>query len=216
MIEIEYVAACYPCAQGLTSECLDAELNEDGLIVPCIVRYRPSESARAGSAALDPSNITDPTSTGRKRAAMIAPITRGMLCEWQGLRQAGGGVVPIVGCAGSLLSDQKGGEPEHGLTQGDRHHGPDKSTINNAPGTNLHRICVTCHHRWHAVNDPFYNGTRPSAAEPYLPLEPYFSHDPNTEATLEEQEAAEEWWQLPKKSRPAYPVKPEGLRRIDT
>ena len=33
-----------------------------------------------------------------------------MLCEWAGLRYAGGGVVPIVGCAGNVIVESKGSE----------------------------------------------------------------------------------------------------------
>jgi hypothetical protein len=37
-----------------------------------------------------------------------------------------------------------------------RHHGPDKSTLNNEVG-NVHRICDYCHNRWHTLNDEGYD-----------------------------------------------------------
>lgn len=78
----------------------------------------------------DQNTLKDQQSTGRKRAAIAAPLDREAPCEWQGLLNAGGGVRPIVGC-------------REGKQQ-DRHHGPDKSTLNNDVGVNLHRICKTC------------------------------------------------------------------------
>lgn len=196
------------------AECLDPEDTPDGLIIPCAQRFKPQE-ATGGGGALAPGDVTDAKSTGRKRAALLAPIMTGMLCEWAGLRQAGGGVVPIVGCAGTQLSDKKGGDVDAGYLQGDRHHGPDKGVLNNALGTNLHRICVVCHHRWHAVNDEYFSGTRPAAEFPYLPEHPYHLHDPNTEAAPEEQEIAETWWASgKKKDRGPYPIVPEDLRKI--
>jgi hypothetical protein len=116
----------------------------------------------------------DPISTGRKRAAEMYPIHPGMVCEWAGLRRAGGGVVPIVGCVGRPASD--------------RHHGPDKNTMNNAP-SNMHRICDYCHHTWHAVNDPHY-GERPEHTLPFIPKGEldvdWFLHDAATKASMEE------------------------------
>lgn len=113
----------------------------------------------------------DPISTGRKRAAEMYPITTGMICEWAGLAKAGGGVVPIVGCVGRPASD--------------RHHGPDKNTMNNAP-TNLHRICDHCHNTWHALNDPHY-GPRPEHTKPFIPEgelgSVWFLHDSETRAS---------------------------------
>lgn len=116
----------------------------------------------------------DPISTGRKLAAQAAPISVGDICEWAGLSRAGGGVRPIVGCIGRPASD--------------RHHGPDKNTMNNAP-TNLHRICDHCHNTWHAHNDPAY-GERPEHTKPFIPAGvlgvDWFAHDSKTKATTEE------------------------------
>lgn len=120
------------------------------------------------------SEYTDPISTGRKKAAQLYPIAVGMVCEWAGLAKAGGGVAPIVGCIGRAASD--------------RHHGPDKNTMNNAPA-NLHRICDHCHNTWHALNDPAY-GERPEHTKPFIPQGElnvdWWLHDPETRATTQE------------------------------
>ena len=130
-------------------------------------------------ATKDLADYKDPISTGRKRAAEMYPISTGMVCEWAGLAKAGGGVVPIVGCVGRPASD--------------RHHGPDKNTMNNAP-TNMHRICDHCHNTWHGVNDPFY-GPRPEHTQPFIPEGvvgvDWFLHDADTKASMAEILAAE-------------------------
>jgi hypothetical protein len=94
-----------------------------------------------GAPTKDPEKVTDVLSTGRKRAAQLYPIFKGSPCEWQGQKNCGGGQ-PITGCIDGL--------------QVDRHHGPVKLPLRNEPG-NVHRICKTCHNRWHAVNDPIYD-----------------------------------------------------------
>ena len=121
-----------------------------------------------------PNDYKDPLSSGRKIAAKTAPIPAGMVCEWAWLEKAGGGVTPIIGCPGRPASD--------------RHHGPDKNTLNNTLGINLHRICDWCHNQWHAKNDPHY-GPRPTnddgtvnASVPFLPEGSYLDHDPFTKA----------------------------------
>ena len=109
--------------------------------------------------------MKDPTSTGRKRAAEAAPITVGMVCEWKQLKEAGGGPEPIKGCPGNPATD--------------RHHGPDKSVLNNEVGINLHRICSTCHNRWHTANDKYYGKSkddRPANGAEWLP-NPVFLDD---------------------------------------
>ena len=98
-------------------------------------------------------------SAGRKRAAVDYPIDADAACEWQGLKNCGGGKEPVVGC---LV-----GKQEH------RHHGPDKTTSNNS-SNNVHRICSSCHNLWHARNDKY---PRKELAK--------ILHSP-TEATLEE------------------------------
>lgn len=122
----------------------------------------------------DLSQYKDPVSTGRKRAAEMYPIESGMVCEWANLGSAGGGVVPIIGCLGRPASD--------------RHHGPDKNTMNNAPG-NLHRICDYCHNTWHALNDPHY-GDRPDHTRPFVPKGEkgidWFDHDNKVKASIEQ------------------------------
>ena len=109
------------------------------------------------------SEMKDPLSTGRKRAAEVAPIDGCMVCEWKRLMEAGGGPVPIKGCPGNPATD--------------RHHGPDKSVLNNEVGVNLHRICSTCHNRWHAANDKYYGkgkDDRPDNGAEWLPNPIYY------------------------------------------
>lgn len=89
----------------------------------------------------DDSALRDQQSTGRKRAANWFPLDDSKLCEWSMKTNCGGGQFPITGCAANL--------------QQARHHGPDKNTLNNDKG-NVHRICHSCHNRWHTLNDPNY------------------------------------------------------------
>lgn len=89
----------------------------------------------------DDSVLKDQQSTGRKRAARWYPLDENALCEWAMKKNCGGGKFPITGCAMNL--------------QQARHHGPDKNTLNNEKG-NVHRICHSCHNRWHTLNDPDY------------------------------------------------------------
>lgn len=151
--------------------------------------------------------MVDPTSTGRKRAAVR--ISREFLeskpvCAWAGLLFAGGGPKPIVGCVGNIATD--------------RHHGPDKSVLNNDDalptfGTNLHAICDWCHNRWHAVNDRFYlpdgwkkgDPDRPEGGRPWLPniRWTWRPHDPETKASPDIIKAHEAWWGLETRQREA-------------
>lgn len=87
------------------------------------------------------STLRDQQSTGRKRAAVMYPLDSDADCEWKMQKNCGGGEHPIIGC-----TDGK---------QQARHHGPDKNTLNNDYG-NVHRICHTCHNRWHSKNDEGY------------------------------------------------------------
>lgn len=87
--------------------------------------------------------LKDQQSTGRKRAAKLYPIDRSAPCEWANRNAVGGGIT-IDGCGkrpGTSVGKQQS-----------RHHGPDYSTLNNAPD-NVHRICHSCHNTWHSVND---------------------------------------------------------------
>ena len=155
--------------------CCVANKNHVDNVVETVVK------SEKGGYQKNPADITDVTSTGRKRAAVLYPIAEGMLCEWAQLGRAGGGVIPIIGCMGNKATDI--------------HHGPDKNTLNNKP-ENVHRICATCHNRFHEANDKFY-GTRPPGTEPFIPLDGYEwgPHDPNTKATIEElkRASAGEW-----------------------
>lgn len=194
--------ACWPCIVSLHDECYEPVIateteNVLGSWITCCCSVSRVADAQdfmgVGRPVSDPKDITDITSTGRKRAAQLYPIMEGMLCEWAGLKFAGGGVEPIIGCSGQILTADKG------PTRGDRHHGPDKNVISNEPG-NVHRICSTCHNRWHALNNKYY-GPRPLAVEQYLPVVPFEKHDPVTLATDEEREENEAWWATSKADR---------------
>jgi hypothetical protein len=129
----------------------------------------------------------DQLSTGRKRAARAKEMPdEGMVCEWAGLKFAGGGVKPIVGCGSTIIYKQRGRYA--------RHHGPDKSTLNNGEG-NLHLICVGCHNRWHSLNDSYY-GVRPENGQPFIPLQhECLQHDAITMATAKDRYENEIFWQ---------------------
>lgn len=117
-------------------------------------------------------DMKDPISTGRKRAAIAKPIEDGMVCEWAGLLYAGGGVEPVIGCNGNPATNI--------------HHGPDKDVLNNVDA-NLHRICANCHNRWHTLNDVYY-GVRPTPGTPFIPLIPFVCkpHDSDTVADIKQ------------------------------
>lgn len=215
---------CLACLAGLYSECENPEITVgidlaevDGepvqWIIPCIEKFRELDiiapkSGGSGGGLKDPSDITDVTSTGRKRAAMLLPIMTGMVCDWAGLKWAGGGVQPIVGCKGNKLAQVKKNEdlPEGIDSRGELHHGPDKAVLNNAVGRNLHAICSSCHHRWHELNNPSYGGKRPDAHLQWLPSQPFYSHDPLTRAEPSDIILSEEWWAQDPKDRETYPI----------
>ena len=153
------------------------------------------EKSILGGYQKSPEAITDVTSTGRKRAAVMYPISDGMICEWATLKAAGGGVIPIIGCANS---------PATAI-----HHGPDKNTLNNTPN-NVHRICADCHNRWHSANDIYY-GERPSGTEPFIPLDgwEWFGHSTEKASSQELLNAALGNW----KSRKAAKINAESTAR---
>lgn len=155
---------CVYCLQGYTWECrsgcdkiTDVPIDED--------------KKERGGQTKDRAAVKDLESTGRKRAAEMYPIKVGMTCEWSELKSAGGGVISIIGCSGGVATN--------------RHHGPDKNTLNNEMG-NVHRICSTCHNRYHAANDKYYVGERPPGDSPWLPVGDLIPHDSVTKATPEE------------------------------
>lgn len=132
---------------------------------------------KVGRPEKDIGEFDDPVSSGRKRAAVIAPIAVGDVCEWAYLRFAGGGTTPIEGCLGNPATD--------------RHHGPDKSTLNNELGVNLHRICSYCHNRWHSANDKTYTEPRPADNGEWLPNGECAPHNSTAKMTKAEALMAE-------------------------
>jgi hypothetical protein len=190
--------ACWFCIVGLHDECIAMTFNAEREIqLQCCCYEHKGDDAEAyvkglpGRPLSDPEDITDILSTGRKRAEQAAPILNGMECEWARLRFAGGGVQPIMGCRGNLIWNARANKDiPTGHYRGERHHGPDKNVLNNTPGVNLHRVCSICHKRWHAANDEFYQGERPTADVPWTPVAPedrtVQRHDPITEWEPEE------------------------------
>ncbi len=161
----ELVNPCLHCLAGYCWECLSLEGNS------CCCGLGPGIPIQRGGPTKADEDVTDPKSTGRKRAAVLYPINEGMICEWAQLKAACGGKFPIIGCAGNPATH--------------RHHGPDKNTLNNEQG-NVHRICVHCHNRWHTLNDPVY--------EEFFGTEHWLPHDPDTKATVLEIAANEARW----------------------
>ena len=223
---------CPACAAGLPEECSQPQYRHEGhgewgshWLIPCRTLFTttegvaaPKEKGAVGRPLLDPSEITDVKSTGRKRAAAIMPFLQGQVCGWANLKHAGGGVVPILGCQGNTIADVKttAEARERGADEvGHRHHGPDKNVLNNTPGMNLHGVCTVCHNRWHALNDPHYDPKgRPDKADtPFLPVEEYYFHDAQTTFTDQEWLEAEDWWDLDVADRGPYPFTPPDTAR---
>lgn len=174
--------------------CWVGELNEGAF--QGIAGTSSGSVGESNSRHKESSTLKDVLSTGRHRAAIAKPFADGAICEWAGLKHAGGGVKPIVGCNGNQLFKERGKYA--------RHHGPDKNVLNNEPA-NLHLICPTCHNRWHVLNDPYYgDGTgasRPDAGTTWLPNIEWKEHDPITKATLEDIIANETYWLTPQEER---------------
>ncbi|GHF92278.1 hypothetical protein [Streptomyces griseosporeus] len=174
---------CIAHLLGLTWECRDPESctedDSDGRSEPTLSdsvlgdSFVPdSETEEEGEVERqtykDDSTLRDQQSTGRKRAARWYPLDDTKLCEWAGKKNCGGGKHPITGCVNNL--------------QQARHHGPDKNTLNNEQG-NVHRICHSCHNRWHTLNDP-----------DYVWNDVYNPHSP-VEAELDDFVKSEQFWE---------------------
>lgn len=168
---------CLACGRGFCSECRKCKkgrCHKNASRISKLASNLTNKSEGRGAPAKDPDNIKDRHSTGRKRAALIYPLFKNKPCEWRGKKNCGGGR-PIVGCISGV--------------QEARHHGPVKDTLRNEPG-NVHRICTSCHNRWHAQNDPHYN------EEEYEKL----PHKPEEELATElELQANEMYWRMNKK-----------------
>jgi hypothetical protein len=172
--------SCPACAANIHWECYTIGANPDTFCCcPTLSKsdlaHSIEQNKRGGKVKVD-EDVTDPKSTGRKRAAVLYPLDEEAPCEWRGLKSAGGGKSPILGCVNGL--------------QKNRHHGPDKDTLNNEEG-NVHRICPKCHNRWHTQNDFDYD---PNSSY-------HKSHDPTTLATIEEQMRNEVYWSTKKVDR---------------
>jgi hypothetical protein len=143
------VGGCKACGRGFHRECKKGCKRchpADKVSVESVdkepkdaIKHKQEDSPRIPKK----SNLKDPESTGRKRAARLYPISdRNDPCEWRGKKNCGGGLRPIIGCYD--------GNQQH------RHHGPVKRTTRNELG-NVHRICDDCHVHWHELNDLIYD-----------------------------------------------------------
>jgi len=141
---------CPACQIGATRECFmvnGKRCSAKSIIVKRgKIKSNPEADKRPKHKADE--DVRDAHSTGRKRAAILLPLINDdgtpVICEWAGLKFAGGGRNPIIGCTGNKASN--------------RHHGPDKNTLNNRreDPRNIHAVCAKCHNRWHAKNDIGY------------------------------------------------------------
>ena len=177
---------CHYCGRGLHRECLTrcktchpSPKNPKNIVSA----LKPSSTGLVGRPLKELDAMKDVKSTGRKRAALLYPLDKNHPCEWRGKKNCGGGLKPIVGCLDGF--------------QRHRHHGPIKNPVHNEQG-NVHRICATCHNRWHALNDPIYN------EQEYMKL----PHSPE-DATEDEIRAADAWWKLPEARKALQDVKHE-------
>jgi hypothetical protein len=167
---------CIACQLGLIAECYTRpgkgckKQKESivNIIPPPATGERKQREHKADT------KLLDPTSTGRKRAAVAVPLKddagNPIKCEWRGLKFAGGGEFPIIGCDGKIATN--------------RHHGPDKDTTNNRreDPRNIHAICAYCHNRWHSLNDENYEFYLDDVGGPKYVR----SHDSKTRATDDE------------------------------
>lgn len=162
--------------------------------------------SKRGGPTKDPSDYKDGRSAGRKQAAVLRPINPGDMCDWAGLKFAGGGVIPIIGCRGNTVSPVKIAAEALPHYPGHRHHGPDKNTLNNSPD-NLSVVCTECHSRWHALNNPYYDSVRPEPGIEYLPLADYVGLDKETKATEQDHIWNDTYWNLTQRQRELVPYR---------
>lgn len=205
---------CLYCSLELFNECLwpkeiDGELFPCGVYLSTSDKKKDDEKNPVGRPLSNPEDVTDPLSTGRKRAKALTPVFAGAVCAWAGLRFAGGGSRPIIGCAGNqVVEAKKNDDVPPGMYRVERHHGPDKNVLNNSVGVNLHVICSACHERWHQLNNPTYSGEaedRRNAGKSYYPQTPYWPHDPDTLAEERLIDLHGAWWLIRPEQRPPYP-----------
>lgn len=159
---MEDFSICFSCSRNLCFECANdpccCKAGRSGKTSDKAISFttksttdqvtvvKPEESkermAGKGRPRLSDDEVTDPLSTGRKRAAKLFPLEFSLPCEWRNKKNCGGGQNPIIGCLSGF--------------QKQRHHGPDKDPRNNSEN-NVHRICNECHNHWHNLNDATYS-----------------------------------------------------------
>lgn len=144
------MAKCSPCLRRIHNKChkdncsCECKGKVDGKRLLSEQEYADDANISIGRNRKSDHFLKDQQSTGRKRAAKLYPLDRSAPCEWANQKEVGGGIT-IDGCGVRRNTNP-------GLQQS-RHHGPDYSTLNNAPD-NVHRICHSCHNTWHSINDP--------------------------------------------------------------
>ena len=194
--------ACVNCNIQLCTFCFDPTEDScccDGLFdqEPVVSLFGPPPK-RKSSREINPAepfaganrksgDEIDALRAGRNRALRAIPELP-EICTWANLKSAGGGIRPIIGCTG--------------LPARERHHGPNKSTLDNEIGVNLHAICTKCHKRWHWWNDKYYDA-RPTDGTPFVPRADAgicYPHDPETKATTAQLLDNEIYWSTPAKS----------------
>lgn len=155
--------SCISCGRGFINECTCESATEEKPQANSEnedwsgAGYENDEPKRGpGRPQKDPSEMLDPKSTGRKRAAQLYPLDPNAWCEWLNKANCGGGKHPILGCSSGK--------------QRNIHHGPDKDTNNNHR-SNIHLICPDCHNRWHAANDNDHDATISHAPYDASPFE---------------------------------------------
>lgn len=173
---------CDACSAEFHLECPKLRIFATGDLECCCPEPDETIEEKLETLSREDGEITDAKSTGRKRAAKLYPLTPDLPCEWQGLKAAGGGSNPIIGCINGIARH--------------RHHGPDKDTLNNSQG-NVHRICHHCHNRWHSSNDKYFLE--------FFGTEQWQAHDSESKAAPEELIKNEAFWKL----TPARRIKDE-------
>jgi hypothetical protein len=121
--------ACTSCGREFHEECESNCYDCHEHVLDVAVEKLTGRRQREGPYKSD-DEVTDITSTGRKRAAKMygSLMDKTQPCEWRGKKNVGGGI-PTMGCVNGFRQDI--------------HHGPDKTTTNNAR-ENIHLICKKC------------------------------------------------------------------------
>lgn len=152
---------CWPCKRNQHNGCAanisfdTCECTHENNVQPVLetesVIDLTDEPVKATRRNKDDSSVTDPQSTGRKRAAALYPLTDAngnkLPCDFQNKKN----------CLPSYMEEQIDGcGVRHGsmpnFAQARHHH--DYNVLNN-DRSNVALLCSSCHNLLHARNDPF-------------------------------------------------------------